>query len=211
MSSSTQKRFARGTVVAAAAVGALALSLPATASAATANAPQLTADLSGSDLTMTLRDTNNGLLDGCAGGLVDAGRAVEISDKLANLTSLSTLIDVLRSGVIKGTPLITTALGRTAQETVYDLPTGVYAVVAACAGVGKDTAIAIEPVIAPSGVGSVTGVVDLGSTVLENPDSIPFFLALLGGDAALGGSSSGGSSGDSGSGDGSSDGGSSGS
>jgi hypothetical protein len=198
MSSSTQKRFARGAVVAAAAAGAVALSLPATASAATAQAPQLTANLSGSDLTMSLTDPNTGLLDGCAGGLVDAGRAVEISDRLANLSKISDVIDVLRSGVIKGTPLITTALDRTAQQSVYDLPTGVYAVVAACAGIGKDTAIAVEPVIAPSGVGSVAGVFDLGSTVIENPDSIPFFLALLGGDAALGGSSSGGSSGSSG-------------
>lgn len=173
-------RLTAATLASAATVGALGLVAPATASAATkANAPEISATLDGNDLTFTIKDPNTGLLDGCAGGLVDAARGVEVADKLENLKDVNNIVALLNSGVLKGSPAITTAIFRTSQQTVHDLPNGVYVVVAACAGVNKDTAVGLKPVIVPSGIGSTASVLDLGSTVLENPQALPIFLKLM--------------------------------
>lgn len=180
MPSTTLKRIAGGAAITAATSAALALAMPATAAAAAATAPGLSAAVSGGDVTFTLTDPNTGVFDGCAAGLVDAGRAVEISALLADITNPANFLQILNSGVITGSPAITTVLDRTATVTVSDLPNGVYAVVGACAGITKDAATAIEPVIVPSGIGSVSGVLDLGSTVLENPEAIPVLLSLAG-------------------------------
>ncbi|MFC4604120.1 hypothetical protein [Rhodococcus kronopolitis] len=180
MSSSTLKRIAGAAAVTAATTAALGLAMPATASAAPTTAPVITSTVSGGDVTFTLKDNNTGVLDGCAAALVDASAAVEISGLLGNITDPANLLTVLNSGVIKGTPGITTALKRSVTQTVLDVPNGVYAVVGACAGVGKETMTAISPVIMPSGIGSASSVLDFGSTVLENPESIPLFLTLAG-------------------------------
>ncbi len=189
MPSTTLTRIVGGAAITAATTAALAFAMPATASAATATAPVLKASVSGGDVTFTLDDPNTGILDGCAAGLVDAGRAVEISALLANITDPANFLGILNSGVIKGAPAITTILDRSASVTVQDLPNGVYAAVGACAGIGKDAATAMAPVIVPAGLGSVAGVADFGSTVLENPESIPVFLTLLGVSSASSGDS----------------------
>ncbi|MGW0040329.1 hypothetical protein [Rhodococcus sp. NPDC003348] len=179
MPSTTMKRIAGGAAITAA-TAALALAMPATASAATATAPELSASVSGGDVTFTLTDPNTGVLDGCAAGLVDAGRAIEISAMLADITNPANFLGILNSGVIKGSPAVTTILDRSVTVTVSNLPDGVYAVVGACAGITKDAATAMKPVIVPSGIGSVSGVLDFGSTVLENPEAIPVLLTLAG-------------------------------
>ncbi|MDG3010289.1 hypothetical protein G4X40_09000 [Rhodococcus sp. D2-41] len=180
-------KVAAGVAASAAVVGTMALAAPATASAATTTqAPVITTQLSGNNVSFTLQDNNSGVLEGCAAAVVDAKDAVKISGALANITDPTNFITVLNSGVIKGTPAATTILNRTATGSAGNLPNGVYVVVGACGGVGEKTATAMKPVIIPSGAGSVTSVLDLGSTVLQNPDSIPVFLGLLSGGGLLG-------------------------
>lgn len=180
-------KVAAGVAASAAAVGALALAAPATAAAATTTAqpPVITTQLSGNNVTFTLQDNNSGV-EGCVAGLVDAKNAVKVSGALADVTNPLNLITVLTSGVIQGTPAVTTPVNHTSIGSASNLPNGVYVVVGACGVVGQKTATAMKPVIIPAGAGSVTSVLDLGSTVLQNPDSIPVLLGLLSGGGLLG-------------------------
>ena len=159
------KRIAVSVTASAAMVGGLALAAPASASAAPASPTQAVAQ-DGNSVTVTL--TPPGGLAPCGTAAIELGRAVEV---------LADPIKIIRGG--QGITGITATLPFGAAATgTRTLPDGVYVVASACALLDVSDPV-VQPIIVPTGIGSLTSAVNFGSTVIENPEAIGNLLALF--------------------------------
>ena len=161
------KRIAVSVTASAAMVGGLALAAPTAASAATAS-PTMEVSQDGNDVTVKL--TRPGLAP-CGAAAIELGRAVEV---------LADPSRILEGGqgitVITGTgPFVVNP--NTGTKT---LPDGVYVIAAACTDVISFSDPVVQPIIVPTGIGSLSSALNFGSTVLENPEAIGNLLALSG-------------------------------
>lgn len=159
------KKMAVGLAATAGMVGGLALSAPATASAAPLDAPTVDVTQDGNNVTVKMTPP---ALGSCGVAAIELGKAVEVLNDPIKITDGG-------PGIVTF-PNVTSVVGAQFQSTQTKLVSdGVYVVVGSC--LGDPT---IQPIIVPTGFGSLQSGVDFGSTVLENPELFTTLIGLAG-------------------------------
>lgn len=186
------RKMAVGLAASAAMVGGLALAAPATASAATGyEKPVLKVeqgDFNGKNLQVTITNTNDwGILDpapACTPTLLsgEAGLKALVAFNSGDLAALFQV--VTDNNAYLGLPAVNSVLSGNGNSasTDFQVSDGVYVLVGVCGGTGTlagDMGVAIQPVIVPSGFGSIAPGLAFGSLLLESGDAIADILPLL--------------------------------
>lgn len=194
------KRIAVSLAAASAMVGGLALTAPATASAATGyEKPVLQVeqgDYSGKNVKVTITNPNKwGFLDpapACTPTLLsgEAGLKALVAYNNSDYAGLVSVIAANNSFV--GFPAVNSGFSGNdnSVSTNWNVPNGVYVLAGVCGGTGTlagDVGVAITPVIVPDGIGSISPALAFSSLMLESGDTIASVLPLLAGLGSAGG------------------------
>lgn len=187
------KRVLVGLAASVAMVGGLALTAPATASAAEGyEKPGLTVKQGdfggGKNVEVTITNPNkHGFLDlapACTPTLL-SGEAGLKALVAFNSGDILGLVDVvLANNAFVGLPAINSVLSGNdnSASTKFKVDEGVYVLVGLCGGSGTlfgNTGVSIKPVIVPDGIGSLSPAFAFGSLLLESGDAIMSVLPLL--------------------------------
>lgn len=193
------KRIAVSLAASAAMIGGLALTAPATASAAVGDyeKPGLQVEqgeFNGKNVQVTVTNPNPAsfFVDGtsCSATLLDGEKALKALVAF-NAGDIVGLVGILATPGLKVTPLATNSIGNNAKATAtWKVEDGVYVLVGTCGGLGTvlnpaGLGVAVQPVIVPNGIGSVAPGLAFGSLLLESGDAITSVLPLLTGSGAM--------------------------
>ncbi|WP_024795684.1 hypothetical protein [Tomitella biformata] len=186
------KRIAISLAASAAMVGGLALTAPATASAAPGyEKPVLTVeqgDFGGKNVQVTITNPNDwGILDPapiCTPTLLSGEAALKALVAVDSGDILGVIDVVTANNAFLGLPAINNLVdgNDNSKSTAFQVDDGVYVLVGICGGTGTllgDSGVAIAPVIVPSGFGSIAPGLAFGSLLLESGDALTSVLPLL--------------------------------
>lgn len=186
------KRMVVGSAASVALVGGLALTAPAMASAAPADyeGPGMTAeqgDFGGKNVQVTITNPNvvSGWTDttACTPALLEGEAAIRAllafeADDYVELLKIITSKDVRTGTVAINSPL---SKGPNSATTTWDVADGVYLLAGFCTGLKNPSGVGytLQPLITPSGIGSIAPGLAFGSMVLQNGDELGGLLPKL--------------------------------
>lgn len=189
------KKMAVSLAASAAMVGGLALATPATASAEPVGEykkPGLAVEQGdfggGKNIEVTITNPNPAsfVLDGtaCTPYLMDGQLALEAIVAFDNKNFGELLKVVTSNGSRIGSPAINSVGTGATKSTAWQVEDGVYILVGVCGGAANvlnpaGVGVAVQPVIVPSGIGSLASGSAFGSLILESGGAIASVLPLL--------------------------------
>lgn len=185
------KRMVVGSAASIAMVGGLALTAPATASAAPDYAgPGMTAeqgDFGGKNVQVKITNPNvvSGWTDttACTPALLEGEAAVRAllayeADDYGELLKIITSKDVRTGNLAVNSPL---GRGPNSATTDWEVADGVYLLAGFCTGIANPSGVGftLQPMIVPSGIGSISPALAFGSVMLESGDELGGLLPKL--------------------------------